>query len=294
MKVARILSSSDSYVVIKGDEAITRDEIMEQLNITLPNTLLDFLVSGSIDEIDGHQNRLKFMHKIDEFTFSYPISAPPKLIFLNFNYKDQSGWIRFGRTAPLEPVFYLKPRTCLTGPFEDVKSPDFITQLDFEGELAVVVGERCKNISETNAMTVISGYMIMNDISARDIQYTDIQVSRSKCFDTFAPCGPWITTKMEVRTPNDLRLITKVNGETYQDSRTSNMVLRVEEIVSKLSKVMTLEPGDIISTGTPMGTILSYHGRRPWLKSGDVVEVEIEKLGAIKNHIRFERTNQSM
>jgi 2-keto-4-pentenoate hydratase/2-oxohepta-3-ene-1,7-dioic acid hydratase in catechol pathway len=121
----------------------------------------------------------------------------------------------------------------------------------------------------------------MNDVSARDIQYTDIQVSRSKCFDTFAPCGPWITTRSEVSDPNNLRICTRVNGETRQDSTTGNMVLRVEEIISKLSKVMTLEPGNIISTGTPMGTILSSGGRKPWLKTGDIVEVEIERLKVV-------------
>ncbi len=154
--------------------------------------------------------------------------------------------------------------------------------------MAFVISKKCKNVSENDAIMTVGGYFVMNDVSARDIQYTDVQVSRSKCFDTFAPCGPWITTRSEVADPNKLRILTRVNGETRQDSNTANMVLRVEEIISKLSKVMTLEPGDIISTGTPMGTILSSGGRKPWLKSGDMVEVEIESLGAIKNKIVFE------
>lgn len=283
--------STDTFVLIQGNEAITREEIMAQFGFTLPNDLMDFLASELPYKVERLVQKIKFPHEVGEFQFSYPVANPPKIIFLNFNYTDQSGWIRFGKTTPHEPVFYLKPRTCLNGPFADVRCPDFVTQLDFEGEMAAVIGKKCKNVSETDAIMAVCGYMVMNDVSARDIQYTDIQVSRSKCFDTFAPCGPWITTRAEIENPNDLHLVTRVNGEVRQDSRTSNMVLRVEQIISKLSKVMTLEPGDIVSTGTPMGTILSGHGRKPWLKNNDVIEVEIEGLSAIRNRIVFESTS---
>lgn len=280
--------TTESFIVIQGNKAITREEISTQFGLPLPNDLADFLSSELVYKVERLVPKCKFAHKIDEFQFSYPIAKPPKMIFLNFNYNDQSGWIRFGKTTPHEPIFYLKPSTCLNGPFADITCPDFVTQLDFEGEMAVVIGKKCKNVSESDAITAVCGYIVMNDVSARDIQYTDIQVSRSKCFDTFAPCGPWITTRADVDNPNDLHLVTRVNGEVRQDSRTSNMVLKVEQIISKLSKVMTLEPGDIISTGTPMGTILSSHGRKPWLKHNDIVEVEIEDLGAIRGRIIFE------
>lgn len=291
MKVARIAGSpTASYILINGNgnEAITGHEVAIQLGISLPNTLEDFLLGEFAHKVERLERKLQFTHSLNNFQLLYPISNPQKIIFLNFNYKDQSGWIRFGKTSPTEPVFYLKPRTCLNGPFGDIVCPDFVTHLDFEGEMAAVIGKKCKNISENDALLAICGYMVMNDVSARDIQYTDIQVSRSKCFDTFAPCGPWITIRSDIMDPNDLRLITKVNGEVRQDSRTSNMVLRIEEIISKLSKVMTLEPGDIISTGTPMGTILSSHGMKAWLKNDDVIEVEVEGLGSIRNHVHFE------
>jgi 2-keto-4-pentenoate hydratase/2-oxohepta-3-ene-1,7-dioic acid hydratase in catechol pathway len=289
LKVARIADpSTESYILINKNEAILRDEIVSQLGIHLPNTLEEFLLSEFAQKIEHSELKLKFTHSLNNFEFLSPISNPPKIIFLNFNYKDQSGWIRFGKNSPREPVFYLKPRTCLNRPFGNIISPEFVTQLDFEGEMAVVIGKKCKNISESDAAISICGYMVMNDVSARDIQYTDIQVSRSKCFDTFAPCGPWITTSADVKDPNDLRVVTKVNGEVRQDSLTSNMVLRVEEIISKLSKVMTLEPGDIISTGTPMGTILSSHGTKPWLRNDDLIEVEVEGLGSIRNKVHFE------
>lgn len=289
MKVGRVAgASNESYILIRGKKAITRDEAASRLGIALPSSLEELLFGEVAHKIDALESKLQFGHDLKEFQLLYPISNPQKIIFLNFNYTDQSGWIRFGKTNPREPVYYLKPKTCLNQPFGEIVCPDFVTQLDFEGEMAVVLGKKCKNVSEVDALLAICGYMVMNDVSARDIQYTDIQVSRSKCFDSFAPCGPWITTRLDVKDPNDLKLVTKVNGEVRQDSRTSKMVLKVEEIISKLSKVMTLEPGDIISTGTPMGTILSSHGMKPWLKNDDLIEIEVEGLGSIRNRVHFE------
>lgn len=291
MKIARTTSDKPEnlYVVISDRHTtITRGEITEQTGINLPVEPIDILSSGLVYELESLLPELKFKHLLNDSELSFPIRDPPKIIFLNFNYRDQSGWIRFGKKLPREPVFYLKPRTCLNGPFDDIYCPQLVTQLDFEGELAFVICKKCKNISEDDAITVVGGYFAMNDVSARDVQYADIQVSRSKCFDTFAPCGPWITTRSEIRNSDNLKIRTKVNGEIRQDSNTANMVLRIEEIVSKLSKVMTLEPGDIVSTGTPMGTILSSGGKKPWLKSGDIVEVEIKKIGVIRNRVIFE------
>lgn len=290
MKLGRIITNSGEslVIIIKDDKAITQQEIKDQAGVELSNNLVDQLAYDSITRIERLLPKLKFTHDPSEFNYTYPIRRPPKIIFLNFNYIDQGGWIRFGKHNPQEPVFYLKPCTCLNGPFDEIRCPKFVTQLDFEGELAIVIGTGGKNLSSEDALLAICGFMVMNDVSARDIQYTDIQVSRSKCFDTFAPCGPWITTRTEIENADDLRIVTRVNGEIRQDSNTHNMVLKCEEIVSKLSKVMTLEPGDIISTGTPMGSILSSHGRKPWLRNGDLVEVEVQHLGAIKNKIIFE------
>ena len=291
MKIARTTNqnSGTPYILINARQrAITWEELKQQTGLTLPEDPIDILSGDLVYELEHALPALKFTQGLDQFSLSFPIQNPPKLIFLNFNYKDQSGWIRFGRTTPRDPVFYLKPRTCLNGPYDEIHCPRFVTQLDFEGEMAFVICKKCKNVSENDAIMAVGGYFAMNDVSARDIQYTDIQVSRSKCFDTFAPCGPWITTRSEIPDPNNLRIRTKVNGETRQDSSTANMVLRVEEIISKLSKVMTLELGDIVSTGTPMGTILSSGGKKAWLNDGDMVEVEIERVGAIKNKISFE------
>jgi 2-keto-4-pentenoate hydratase/2-oxohepta-3-ene-1,7-dioic acid hydratase in catechol pathway len=161
-----------------------------------------------------------------------------------------------------------------------------VKELDYEVELAVILGKECKNISEESAYDAVFGYMILNDISARDIQFKDKQFTRAKSFDTFAPCGPWITTKDEIDDPHNLQLLTKINGDTRQDSSTKNMHLKIPQIISRLSKVMTLEAGDIISTGTPEGVALG-NPDFPFLKNGDLIEMEVEGLGAIKNTVKF-------
>jgi 2-keto-4-pentenoate hydratase/2-oxohepta-3-ene-1,7-dioic acid hydratase in catechol pathway len=180
----------------------------------------------------------------------------------------------------------MKPRTTLTGTNSDIRSPTFVKKLDYEVELAIVIGQTCKNIDEYKALDMIFGYMILNDVSARDIQYGDKQFTRGKSFDTFAPCGPWITTSDEISNPQNLKMITKVNGELRQNSSTSKMFLKIPSIISKLSKVMTLEKGDIISTGTPEGVVLN-NPNLEFLKDGDKIEMEIENLGKLKNTVRF-------
>jgi len=203
---------------------------------------------------------------------------------LAFNYLDHAK--EQNLTPPSEPVIVMKPRTSLCGTGSDVICPNFVKELDYEVELAVILGKKCKNISEENAYDTVFGYMILNDISARDIQFKDKQFTRAKSFDTFAPCGPWITTKDEIADPHNLKLMTKINGDTRQNSSTKNMHLKIPKIISRLSKVMTLEPGDIISTGTPEGVALK-NPDIPFLKNGDLIEMEIENLGEITNTIKF-------
>ena len=181
---------------------------------------------------------------------------------------------------------FIKPRTTLCGTNSNIICPKFVKELDYEVELAVVIGKECKNISEEQAMNQIFGYMVLNDVSARDIQFQDKQFTRGKSFDTFAPCGPWITTNDEINNPQDLHLLTNINGEERQNSNTKNMHITIPQIISKLSKVMTLEPGDIISTGTPEGVALK-NPDTPFLKDGDKIHMEIEKLGTIKNTVKF-------
>lgn len=289
MKVAKILlHNQETFGLVNPErKLITRDEIMKQTGLRLPRTLEEFMFAGNVQKLKDHARELSFDHEIGKLKVLPPITRSFKIICLAFNYSDQSSWLRFGKSPPKEPVIYMKPRTSLAGPFEDIVCPKFVTQLDYEGELALVIGKTCKDVSEKDALGCVAGYFVMNDVSARDIQFIDKQYTRAKGFDTFGPCGPWLTTPEEIPDPNNLRITTKVNGEIRQNSSTSNLVLRVERIIDSLSRVMTLEAGDIISTGTPSGTALSLSSHLKYLQQGDVVEVEVERLGKLKNRVVF-------
>jgi 2-keto-4-pentenoate hydratase/2-oxohepta-3-ene-1,7-dioic acid hydratase in catechol pathway len=288
-RLARTLQSNqENFILIDGNgKAITSDEIATQTGLILPKQLEKFLFSDYLKKIMELSDNLSYIHPINEFKILPPINDTYKIICLAFNYTDQGSWVRFGRNPPTEPVIYLKPRTCLIGPTDDILCPKFVKQLDYEGELALTIGRKCKNVSINESSQYIAGYFVLNDVSARDIQFIDKQYSRAKGFDTFGPCGPWLTTSDEIIDPANLRITTRVNRDIRQDSSTANLVLKVNEIISKLSKVMTLEPGDIISTGTPSGTALSLSSDSKYLRHNDIVEVEIEKIGKIRNKVQF-------
>ncbi|MDP8888008.1 MAG: fumarylacetoacetate hydrolase family protein [Thermoproteota archaeon] len=288
MKVARIRDSKvkETYSIISNDgkSIVTRLEIQQQTGIPLPPNIKDFVFGGWLDEVKHHKSNLKFNQKVSDVELLVPIPNPPKIVCLAFNYYDHA---RDAGLAPSdEPVIFMKPRTALNEPFKDIICPSFVTRLDYEAELAVIIGKETKKVSEDKALDSVFGYMILNDLSARDIQFKDKQFTRGKGIDTFAPCGPWITTKDEISDPQNLRITTKVNGETRQNSSSSNMVIPVRRIISTLSVTMTLEPGDIISTGTPAGVAMSMKEPK-YLKDGDAVEITIERLGTIRNHIVY-------
>jgi 2-keto-4-pentenoate hydratase/2-oxohepta-3-ene-1,7-dioic acid hydratase in catechol pathway len=293
LKVARVRkrNEEETFALVSNEgqnRLILRGEIQKKNHLALPNSLEDFVFGGYPHKISGRLDKLSYSHSLNEFSILPPITRTFKIICLAFNYTDQGSWLRFGKNPPSEPVIYLKPRTSLIGPFENIICPKFVKQLDYEGELAFVIGKRCKNVAQEDALSYVAGYFIMNDISARDIQFVDKQYSRAKGFDTFGPCGPWLTTVDEIPEPDNLQLTTRVNGEIRQNSSTKNLVLKVDRIIHRLSKVMTLEPGDMISSGTPSGTALSFSSHQNvYLRHDDIVEVEIEKLGKIRNPVVF-------
>lgn len=289
-KIARVLrDNKETYALVSldGGMAATRDELEKKSGLKLPVSLEEFLFEGHAQKLKPFEPKLSFKQELKSLKLLQPVTKTFKIICLSFNYSDQASWVRFGKSPPKDPVVSLKPRTSLCGPFSDIVCPRFVTQLDYEGELALVIGKKCRKVSEQDSPGYVAGYFIMNDVSARDIQFIDKQYTRAKGFDSFGPCGPWITTPDEIPDPCNLHLTTKVNGEVRQDSSTSNLVLKIDKTISSLSKVMTLEPGDIISTGTPSGTVLSLSSHVKYLQHGDVVEVEIEKLGKIKNRVVF-------
>ena len=285
MKIARIRKSDrETYGLVQDGNIATKDDITYATAVPIPINVRDFLFDGWIKEINANFEKISFEHDLSEFELLAPLPNPQKIMCLAFNYLDHAK--EQNLTPPSDPVIVMKPRTALCGSGADIMCPNFVKELDYEVELAVILGKECKNISEENAYDAIFGYMILNDISARDIQFKDGQFTRAKSFDTFAPCGPWITTKDEMDDPHNLRLLTKINGDTRQDSSTKNMHLKIPQIISRLSKVMTLEPGDIISTGTPEGVALG-NPDFSFLKDGDLIEMEVEGLGAIKNTVRL-------
>ncbi len=285
MKIGRFQESGkETFGIVKDGQVATREEIIYTTGVPLPFSIKDFLFDGWFEEILKKSPNLSYKEELSKYNVLAPIANPPKILCLAFNYVDHA---KEQKTNPPDnPVVVMKPRTTLTGTNSEIRSPSFVEKLDYEVELALIIGKNCKNIDESEAKKAIFGYMILNDISARTIQFQDKQFTRAKGFDTFAPCGPWITTADEVPEPQNLKMTTKINGELRQDSTTANMFLKIPEIVSKLSKVMTLEKGDIISTGTPEGVALN-NPNVEFLKTGDKIEMEIEKLGKLENTVKF-------
>jgi len=289
MKIARLLhENNETYGFVKGDKVATKDEITFLTGVPIPHNVKDFLFDGWYNEIKNKIEDLRYEENISKYELLSPIPNPNKIICLAFNYRDHAE--EQDLKAPEDPVMIIKPRTALTGTESDIVCPDFVSQLDYEVELAVIIGKNCKNISVKDALSVVFGYMIFNDVSARDIQFKDKQFTRGKSFDTFAPCGPWITTSDEIQDVQNLKLTTKINGELRQNSSTSKMFIKIPEIVSKISRVMTLEKGDIIATGTPAGVALN-NPNIEFLKDGDRVEMEIEGLGILSNTIKFVKSD---
>ena len=285
MKIGRFEESGkETFGFVKDGMVATREEIQYATGVPLPFSMKDFLFDGWFEEIMKKSSQISYNEELSKYTILAPIANPPKIMCLAFNYKDHA---EEQKMSPSEnPVIVMKPRTTLTGTNSEICSPSFVEKLDYEVELALIIGKTCKNIAESEVTDVIMGYMIFNDVSARGIQFEDKQFTRAKGFDTFAPCGPWITTAEEVPNPQNLKMTTKVNGELRQNSSTSKMYLKIPSIVSKLSKVMTLEKGDIISTGTPQGVVLN-NPNLEYLKNGDKIEMEIENLGKLENTVKF-------
>jgi 2-keto-4-pentenoate hydratase/2-oxohepta-3-ene-1,7-dioic acid hydratase in catechol pathway len=212
-----------------------------------------------------------------------PVASPPKIICLGLNYRDHAA--EQDKPPPEEPIIFMKPHTTVIGPEESIIKPEFVKELDYEAELAVIIGKKGKDITVENARDHIFGYTCFNDVSARDIQFRDKQWTRGKSFDTFAPMGPCITTADQIGDPSNLWIQTRVNGELRQNSSTHNMVFNVNQIVHELSRVMTLEPCDVIATGTPAGVAFAMKPVPRFLSLWDVIEIEIENIGTLRNKV---------
>ncbi|MGA8182429.1 MAG: fumarylacetoacetate hydrolase family protein [Terriglobia bacterium] len=211
-----------------------------------------------------------------------PIPKPGKITCVGMNYADHAR--EQGHEPPKSPIFFLKSGNTICGPGDAIHLPPNSSQVDYEAEFAVVIGKKGSRIPEEKAYDYVAGYMILHDVSARDLQFSDGQWYRGKSCDTFAPTGPWIVTRDEIKDPHNLRISLTLNGETMQDSNTSNLIFSVPYLVSYLSQSATWEVGDLISTGTPPGVGVF---RKPpvFLKAGDTTSVTVEKLGTLTNPV---------
>ena len=209
--------------------------------------------------------------------------ASRKIAAVGLNYKDHA--LEAGLKIPSVPLCFAKFTSSLSGPFDPIQLPAEDSQVDFEGELGVIIGQRARRVAESDAMGHVAGYVVFNDVSARRWQFDDGQWTRGKSCDTFAPNGPFLVTADEVPDPGALRITTRLNGEIMQDSNTNQLIFNIPKIVSYFSHSFTLDPGDLIATGTPAGVGFS---RKPpvYLNDGDVVEVEIERIGRISNRVQ--------
>ena len=257
MKIGRFKAGKRSiFGIIKGKEIVP---------------LKEKRVTDLMESITPTEEVLSF----SDVKFLSP-TRPSKIVAVGLNYKAHAE--EMGKPLPEEPLLFMKPSTAVIANKMRIFLPEMSERVDYEGELAVVIGRKCRKVTPEEAPDYILGYSCFNDVTARDLQQKDGQYTRAKSFDTFAPYGPWISTSVD---PLDLRITTRVNGEVRQEGRTSDMIFSPFELVSFISQIMTLLPGDVIVTGTPPGV--------GSLSDGDRVEIEIEGIGTLINYAVRER-----
>jgi 2-keto-4-pentenoate hydratase/2-oxohepta-3-ene-1,7-dioic acid hydratase in catechol pathway len=214
---------------------------------------------------------------------SLPIAVPAKIVCIGLNYRDHAE--EQGVDLPEAPLLFAKWPNTLIGAGEAIVIPPITRQVDYEAELGVVIGARMRNVSEENALEGVEGYLCLNDVSARDLQFSDGQWVRGKSLDTFCPVGPKLVPSADVPDPQRLSIRTLVNGRVLQDSSTAQMVFGVAAVIAHVTRAITLEPGDLIATGTPAG-VGAFRDPPVFLQPGDEVTIEIERLGALTNPVR--------
>jgi 2-keto-4-pentenoate hydratase/2-oxohepta-3-ene-1,7-dioic acid hydratase in catechol pathway len=273
MKLAMLeKDGKEGLYLIKDDRAI-------DISAYASNLVEFFMKKEEIEEeIKGFEGG----EPLSSFKFLPPVKRPRKIICLGLNYRDHAEETK--AEIPKHPLLFAKAPTAIIAHEEDIVYPEIVKQLDYEAELAFIIGKTGKKIKKEDALKYVGGYTIMNDVSARDIQFGDGQWFRGKSFDTFAPLGPWVVTPEEIGDPENLDISLRLNGEVMQSSNTKNLIFGIAEIIEFISDAMTLEVGDVISTGTPGGVGFARDPPR-LLQRGDVVEVEIEKIGVLRNKV---------
>lgn len=259
-------------------------------NIAHADSMLAFLASGQAG-LEAMQNLIASgAHRLalGSVKLLAPIPRPGKLLGVGLNYADHIS--ETGREKPEYPTFFTKQSTCVIGDGQAIHVPSISEKVDYEGELALVIGKRCKNVPVEKAHEVIAAYTICNDVTVRDWQQRTPTWTLGKSFDTHGPLGPWLVTADEIADPHNLSLKTWVDEELRQNANTGEMIFNCYDLIAYLSQVMTLEPGDVISTGTPAGVGVKMKPRG-YLKAGQTVRIEIEGIGVLTNPVIAEPEN---
>lgn len=265
--------------------AVLDNEIADSSTIKeIPNNMIDYLTMGQAATdaintlISNGNNRIP----LSDVKLMAPIPRPGKLLGISLNYADHIQETKLDK--PEYPTFFTKQSSCVIADSESIHRPIVSEKLDYEGELAFVIGKRCKHVSLEQAPEFIAGYTIVNDVSVRDWQFRSPTWMIGKSFDTHGPMGPWMVTADEIEDPHNLNLKTWIDDELRQNSNTKNMIFNCYEMIEYLSKAMTLEPGDVISTGTPSGVGVTMKPRG-YMKPGQTVKIEIENIGTLTNPV---------
>jgi len=265
--------------------AVINDKVIPRpAQSNLPNNMLDFLALGYPAKIamqaiiDSAENQIP----LSDVKLLAPIPRPGKFLGISLNYADHISETQLDK--PEYPTFFTKQSSCVIGTGEPIYRPLVSEKVDYEGELAFVIGKRCKNVPLDQAHRVIAGYTIVNDVSVRDWQIRSATWMLGKSFDTHGPMGPWLVTEDEITDPHNLNLKTWIDDELRQNSNTKNMIFNCYEMIEYLSKAMTLEPGDVISTGTPSGVGVKMKPRG-YMKPGQTAKIEIENIGTLSNPV---------
>jgi 2-keto-4-pentenoate hydratase/2-oxohepta-3-ene-1,7-dioic acid hydratase in catechol pathway len=302
MRIATFSRQDQQRVgIVEGDAILDLGEAFQRFAQSAgPTSVLEFIAGGNdtlsevqtvVERAEALSDEPELWQPVSSVRLFAPIPQPTKNVFCvgrNYKLHIEEGARARGvePTYPKVPEFFSKPRTAVIGQDDEIRLDPAVTQkLDYEVELAFVIGQTCRDVSAAKASEVIFGYTVLNDISARDLQSAHGQWFKGKGLDTSCPIGPWIVTADEFGSPDGHDITLRVNGESRQSSSTSDMLFDCAAIVESLSKGMTLEPGDIITTGTPSGVALGMVPQL-WLKDGDVIEAEIEGIGILRNQVR--------
>lgn len=270
----------------KGAVVITQKGYAQLDKLGISGSLEELIFAGK-DRLEKIKDNLKIYSDFIPFEneqLDAPLRNPGKIVAIGLNYIDHASESKM--ELPKHPLVFTKFNSSITGPYDPIIFPSSLTEkVDYEVELAVVIGKHAKNVTKDSALDHVFGYTVINDVSARDIQFADSQWVRGKSLDTFCPMGPYIVTADEIPNPQDLKLTCDINGEVLQNASTKDMIFSVADLISILSHSFTLEPGDIISTGTPSG--VGFIRKPPvYLKNEDIMITEVQKVGKLINKVK--------